>query len=86
MPGMDRTGPFGTGPVGKGMGPCNGDVIASWRRRGGRFSRGSGAGMSLRYCKVPEQERTSLEAWRDFLKLRLEWVEKRLETFRQPEK
>lgn len=86
MPGLDRTGPLGTGPAGRGMGPCNRGGIASWQRRGGRFSRGSGAGMGLRFCEVLDQERTSLEAWRDFLKLRLEWVEKRLEAFRQPEK
>ncbi|RMD57465.1 MAG: hypothetical protein D6828_03670 [Nitrospirae bacterium] len=22
MPGFDRTGPFGTGPIGRGLGPC----------------------------------------------------------------
>ncbi len=41
MPGMDSTGPFGTGPVGRGLGPCGGGlgVRAGLRgRRGfGRF-------------------------------------------------
>lgn len=36
MPAMDRTGPFGTGPVGRGMGRCRGGEGAGQAQGGGR--------------------------------------------------
>jgi hypothetical protein len=41
MPGMDKTGPLGTGTIGRGMGPCGGGEAA---QRGGRMGMGRGRG------------------------------------------
>jgi len=40
MPGFDRTGPLGTGPIGRGLGPCGG---------GGVFGRGFEAWLWTRF-------------------------------------
>ena len=32
MPGMDKTGPLGTGPIGRGLGPCGGGQLGRGRR------------------------------------------------------
>lgn len=86
MPGMDRTGPLGNGPVGRGMGPCSGSNVPAFWGRGKRFLRGGGVGPGLCLGDIPAPERASLEVWRDALKAKLEWVEKRLEILRQAEK
>ncbi len=42
MPRFDGTGPTGTGPIGRGMGPCGGGYAGSYagRSRGRGFFRG----------------------------------------------
>ena len=88
MPGMNKTGPFGTGPVGRGMGPCGGG-FASQRSGGwgmGRgFRRGSGPGR----CSTPtistEEEKALLDQRKSWLKTQVEAVEKQLENLSKPE-
>ncbi len=43
MPGLDRTGPQGNGPMsGWGQGLCNSDSVAEQQERGGGFGQGGG--------------------------------------------
>ncbi|NLI08667.1 MAG: DUF5320 domain-containing protein [Thermotogaceae bacterium] len=88
MPGMDKTGPFGTGPMGRGMGPCGGG-LASQRGRGrgmGRgFRHGGGCGGRPTPVVSAEEEKTLLEEQRDWLKTQVEAVEKQLENLNKPE-
>jgi hypothetical protein len=44
MPAMDKTGPFGNGPQGRGMGPCQQDDASPQGQRGGRNGWGRGQG------------------------------------------
>jgi hypothetical protein len=46
MPGMDKTGPSGTGPNGRGMGPCGGGIPS---RQGA--GRGMGRGRGYRQAE-----------------------------------
>ena len=39
MPGMDKTGPLGTGPIGRGLGPCGGGQLGRGRRGNLDFGR-----------------------------------------------
>ncbi|MBN2779870.1 MAG: DUF5320 domain-containing protein [Alphaproteobacteria bacterium] len=41
MPNMDKSGPMGTGPIGRGQGGCNGQPMGFGRRG---FGRGRGCG------------------------------------------
>lgn len=77
MPRMDRTGPLGTGPIGRGLGPCGGGT-AGWGRgrgagRGGRF------GWNYQPQQpAPEQEKALLEQQKSWLEIRLEEIMERL--------
>ena len=88
MPGMDRTGPYGTGPMGRGMGPCGGGV-ASQRGTGRGMGRGFRRGGGFGRCSTPvvskEEEKTFLEERKNWLKTQIEAVEKQLETINKPE-
>ena len=44
MPGMDKTGPRGTGPIGRGEGPCQQNVASHSQRCTGGNGRGQGGG------------------------------------------
>lgn len=44
MPAMDKTGPFGNGPHGRGMGPCQQGNASPQSQRGGRNGLGRGQG------------------------------------------
>jgi hypothetical protein len=88
MPRMDRTGPFGTGPVGKGLGPCGGGF--AYQRGGGwgtgrDFRWGGGPGWWSAPAVSTEEEKALLEQWKNCLKTQLEAVEKRLEKLKKPE-
>jgi hypothetical protein len=64
MPGMDNTGPFGTGPVGRGMGPCRGGLAhqqEDGRAMGRGFRRGGGPGWRSTPTVSAEEEQTFLE-------------------------
>ena len=88
MPGMDRTGPYGTGPMGRGMGPCGGGV-ASQRGNGRGMGRGFRRGGGFGWCSTPgvstDEEKTHLEECKNWLKTQIEAVEKQLETLNKPE-
>lgn len=88
MPGMDKTGPFGTGSVGRGMGPCGGGF--AYQRGGGRgMGRGFRQGGSCGWRSTPtvsaDQEKTFLEERKNWLKVQIEAVEKQLEDLNKPE-
>lgn len=83
MPGMDKTGPFGTGPMGRGMGPCRGG-LASQRGAGRGMGRGFGRNGGFGWRSTPEvsaeEEKSLLEERKNWLKAQVEAVEKQLES------
>lgn len=78
MPRYDKTGPLGTGPIGRGMGPCGGGQAAGWGRgRGFRHGGGRGPGwMSNPYSS--EDERQSLEQQKGWLEEQITVITQRL--------
>ena len=88
MAGIDKTGPFGTGPIGRGMGPCGGG-LASQRSNGmgmGRgFRRGGGCGGRSTPIVSADEEKTLLEERKNWLKAQVEAIEKQLESLNKPE-
>lgn len=89
MPGMDKTGPLGTGPIGKGMGPCGGGF--AFQRGGGwgmgrGFRRGGGPGWRSTPSISTEEEKTVLEQQKNWLKEQLEAVEKQIANLVNSEK
>jgi hypothetical protein len=80
MPGMDKTGPLGTGPIGRGMGPCGGGGRGMARG----FRRGGGAGWAVPAVSAKEQK-TLLEQRKNWLKTQLEEAEKLLDIIEKPE-
>jgi hypothetical protein len=88
MPRMNRTGPFGTGPIERGMGPCGGGL--AYQRGGGwgvgsGFRRGGGPGWCIAPTLSAEEEKALLEQRKSWLKTQLEEVEKQLENLIKPE-
>jgi len=88
MPGRDRTGPLGTGPIGRGMGPCGGG-LAFQRGGGWGMGRGLRRGGGFGWCSTPivsaDEEKTFLEERKNWLKAQIEAVEKQLENLVKPE-
>lgn len=84
MPGMDRTGPMGTGPIGRGMGPC-GDGQA----RGGRFRRfkwGGGFGWNRMLQPLsPDEEKMIMENQKAMLETQVEILRRRIEGLSTPQ-
>lgn len=80
MPRMDRTGPYGTGPVGRGLGPCGGGQ-AGWG--GGRgFRQGYGAGWGMMPTTLsPVEEKGLLEQRKGWLETQLAATTERLQGF-----
>ena len=68
MPGGDRTGPMGYGPLtGRGLGPCS---------RGSAFRRGSGRGFGWRnWQNAPEPATLTKEEQRKILEAELKEIE-----------
>lgn len=88
MPGMDKTGPFGTGPVGKGMGPCGGGLAykcGNGRRMGRGFRRGSGFGWRSTPIVSADEDKALLEERKNWLKTQIEAIEKQLENLNKPQ-
>ena len=88
MPGMDKTGPFGTGRMGRGKGPCGGGLAS--QRGGGQglgrgFRRGGGPGWCSSLTISAEEEKAYLEQRKSWLKSQVEAVEKQLENLSHPE-
>jgi len=84
MPGMDSTGPLGTGPFGRGLGPCGGGQagrFAGWGvRRGGR----GGWWVSPTPFST-EDEKSILQQQKGWLESQLDGIKKRLDNLEQPE-
>ncbi len=77
MPGWDQTGPFGTGPFGRGMGPCGGGF--GGRGRGFRFFRGgAGWGMGAPYQTGWTNEKEALEQRKDWLQNLIGFIDQQL--------
>ena len=80
MPGFDRTGPLGTGPIGRGLGPCGGGGAFG---RGYRFGFGRG-GFGWRWNTMPaisaEEETTALEQEKKWLESQLAAINQRLQS------
>ena len=72
MPGFDKTGPFGNGPVGRGLGPCDSDLAGTGKGR--RFWRGRGGGWGRMPFEMP-----TVEEEKDFLERRKGWLEAQLQ-------
>ena len=88
MPRMDRTGPLGTGPTGRGLGTC-GAGLAYQRSGGWRLGRGFRRGGGFGWGPVPtttvEEEKAILEQQKNWLATQLEEVEKLLNNLNKPE-
>lgn len=88
MPGMDKTGPFGTGPVGRGMGPCGGGLAAQ-RGHGRGMERGfrhsSGFGWRSTRILTADDEKILLQERKKWLQTQIEAVDQQLENLDKPE-
>ena len=86
MPGNDRTGPLGRGPMtGRGMGPCGwGTARGTGTGLGRGFGRGMGRGVGPYWGSVPayqptkDQELADLKAEKGFIEQELEGIRARL--------
>lgn len=76
MPGFDKSGPMGAGPVtGRGFGPCG--LNLGWRQRFGA-GRGMGRYFHWSWPKTKEEEKVALEEYKQALKEELEDVQREL--------
>ena len=86
MPRMDKTGPLGTGPIGRGMGPCSGGVS---NQPVGRMGMGMGAGRGRgfrqggRFGWSGAQTPFSQEDEKGILEMQKTWLEKQLSAITQ---
>lgn len=76
MPGMDGTGPLGTGPIGRGLGPCGGGFAGRGWGRG--FSRGGFGWWPGQYAAPMTNEKEMLEQQRTWLDNQLNTINQRL--------
>ncbi|MFP4424227.1 MAG: DUF5320 domain-containing protein [Candidatus Woesearchaeota archaeon] len=75
MPGRDRTGPSGSGPMtGRGLGPCGGRRAIRGRGLGRGFGRGLGRGRisDKDESQMIDEELQEIEREREYLKKRKE--------------
>ncbi len=80
MPRFDRTGPLGTGPIGRGLGPCGGGQAAGWGRGRG-FRQGGGRGQGFGWVSAPysvEEEKQTLEQQKSWLEEQIVAITQRL--------
>lgn len=76
MPGFDKTGPMGQGPItGRGFGPCG--LGLGWRRRFG-MGRGLGRYFSWDWPQTKEEKSQALKDYKEALNEELEDVENEL--------
>jgi len=97
MPGGDRTGPQGTGPMtGRKMGYCTGDENPDYgfrggfgrRARRGGFGRGFGRGFGFRGGNFPAahaDEKGFIESEMESLKNQISFLEERLKKIKDKE-
>lgn len=77
MPGEDKTGPLGTGPVGRGLGPCGDGTPRAGRGR--RFHHGSFGWRIGRETLSAADEKEFLERRKNWLGEQLSEIDKRLQ-------
>ena len=83
MPGLDRTGPWGAGPItGRGFGPCG--LGLGWRQRFGP-RRGLGRYFNWNWPSSPEDQKKALEDYKKALQEEIEDVEKELANLQKQE-
>jgi hypothetical protein len=70
MPDEDKTGPFGTGPIGRGLGPC-GSGQPGW-------GRGRGLGYGGRRGRYTTPVAFSAEEEKHLLEQQKSWLERQL--------
>lgn len=78
MPGMDKTGPFGSGPIGRGLGPCGGGQAGWGRGRGLRRSGWPDWGIAPAPLS-PDEEKKVLERRKGWLETQLAAINQRLQ-------
>lgn len=83
MPGMDRTGPMGNGPMGRKMGRCGGGQAGQGRRRGFHFGNGMGGGV-MPISLSQDDEKALLEQQKTRLENDLAAITSRLQGMEQP--
>ncbi len=92
MPARDGTGPFGTGPIGRGLGPCAGNAAEpgfdqpygmgiAYRRGRRRGNRGPRWGRNA-WADIDEQQ--ALKNQQNWLKEQLDAVTHRIEELTKP--
>lgn len=86
MPRYDGTGPQGTGPAGRGLGPCEKDQTSNrWNLFGLRRGWG-GRGRGFRwFSRAPLNEREDLESEKSWLTSRLNVINKRMDDLQKEE-
>ena len=78
MPGMDGSGPLGSGPIGRGSGPCGGGQSGWGAGRGLR--RGGGRGWNRMPAPLsPEDQKQLLERRKGWLEAELASIAQRLQ-------
>jgi hypothetical protein len=79
MPQMDGTGPTGTGPMGRGLGPCGGGGANQFYRGWGRgFRRGAGFRWNTMDAPSPEEEIQLLEGQKSWLESKIEFLKNQI--------
>ncbi len=84
MPGMDKTGPHGNGPQGRGMGPCGGGLPGQGRRHNLNHKGGTHWYIPARTFS-PDEEVIALERQRDLLQNQLVAITQRLQVLTSKE-
>lgn len=83
MPGFDKTGPMGQGPMsGRGFGPCG--MGLGWRRRFG-MGRGMGRYFCWNWSVTREDQKKALAEYKKALQEEMEDVEKELVSLQKQE-
>ncbi len=82
MPGRDNTGPLGTGPIGRGLGPCGGGMAYGGRGRG--FGRGRGWGF-FPPALTPDEEKELLNQQKSWLQKQIDALTSRLRGLEEKE-
>lgn len=84
MPGYDGMGPQGTGPNGRGLGPCGQESARTrWDFLGlrrGRLGRGRGFRW---FSSIPSNEKEDLETEKRWLKEQLNAIDERIDQLKQ---
>lgn len=82
MPGRDRTGPLGRGPMsGRGRGVCAGGRMQIGTGQGMGFGHGRGRGLNcIAGLTDPELQKEILEEQKNLLESRLAMISKQLES------